>query len=69
MIESREAASAAPFGIDRHAGGAELIDVAINGADGNFEFLRQRLGAEGPTHLQKDQERKKPARTHSAIIA
>jgi hypothetical protein len=37
-----DAAVATRFGVNRHAGSAESVDVAINGADGDFEFLRHR---------------------------
>jgi hypothetical protein len=60
----RETARAATLGIDRNARGAELVDVAIDGADRNLELARQRIGRQAAAHLKHDQDRKKTAGAH-----
>jgi hypothetical protein len=63
-IEQFEAAVGAAIGVDRHLRRAQLVDVAIDRADRDFELLRQSLGGHPAAGLQKHQNRKEAARAH-----
>jgi hypothetical protein len=68
-VEQLEATARAAIRIDRHVRGAELIDVAIDGANRNLEFARQRFGRHPAAGLQQQQDRQQPARTHFRSLA
>ena len=51
--------------IHGHAGHAELIDVAIDRAHGDFQLTRQRFGAHTTARLQDDENRQESAGAHA----
>ena len=63
-LQQLETAVAAPVCVDRNAGCAQLIDIAMNGAYRNAELLRQRRRAHPAAGLQQHKDRKQPAREH-----
>ena len=67
-VEQLEAAARPAIGIDRHAGGAELLDVAIDGADRDLERRRQLVGGQPAAGLQHQQDRQQAACAHGAIL-
>ena len=68
-FEQRKAAVAADIGINRHPGRAELVDVAIDGADRDFELFGQRLGGHPAAALEQHHDGEKAARTHISSLA
>jgi hypothetical protein len=59
-----EAAAAPAIGIDRNAGSAELVDVAMDRAHSDFEFRGEFARAHAATRLQQDEDRQEAARKH-----
>ena len=59
-----EAALAAAVAPDRHAGGAEVVDVAIDGAHRDLERGGERRGADPALVLQGEQDREQAAGAH-----
>jgi len=56
-VEKRVAAARAALAVDGHAGRAEGVDVAVDGALGDFELLGQLGRRHAPARLQKQQQR------------
>ena len=65
-LDELEAAAGPAVGVDGDAGGAERLDIPVDRAHRNLEFLGERLCRETHLGLQKHQDRKQPARTHGA---
>ena len=64
-----ESAAAAALGIHGNAGGAQLIDVAMDRAHRNFEFGGELARADAAACLQQHQDRKQAAGKHVGTLA
>ena len=66
-LGKRDPAGRAAFRIDRHAGGAQRIDVAVDRALRDLELARPAARAALPPRLQQQQERDEPVGLHGSI--
>jgi hypothetical protein len=64
-LEQPVAARRAAVAVNRHAGSAQCVDVAIDGPQRHLALVSQNLRCDTPAGLQGHQDRQKPARTHS----
>ena len=55
-VDQLDAAVGPAFGVDRHAGGAEGVDVTVNRPLGDLELARQDGGSRPTARLQKEKE-------------
>ena len=60
-----EAARRAALDPDRHAGGAQLVDVAVDGAHRDLQLVGERLRAHPAARLQQHQDREEAAGAHA----
>jgi hypothetical protein len=56
-VEQAEAAAGAAIGIDRYAGGAEMIDIPLDRPQGDLELGGQDIGRQPPPELEQDEHR------------
>lgn len=62
--QQRDTAVAAALGVDGNAGGGKRLDVAVDGAHGDFEPLGQLGGRDEATGLEEQQDREQPVGLH-----
>ena len=65
-VDEPVAAFRAALGIDRHAGSAQRVDVAIDRAHRNLQRLGERRGGHLAARLEGGENGQEPARTHGA---
>jgi hypothetical protein len=63
-VEELEPAIGTAIGIDRHICRTQLVDVAIDGPDGDLELLGQGPRGHPPAGLQEHEDRQQSARAH-----
>ena len=63
-VDQAEAAGAALLGVDRHTGGRERLDVAVDGAQRHLELARELPAGHLTAGLQQQEERHQAARSH-----
>ena len=58
----------AALGVDGDAGGAERLDVAMDGPDRDLQLLCELRGGHAATRLEEQQQREQAGRTHGAMV-
>lgn len=62
--QQRDAAVPPALGVDRDAGGGQRLDVAVDGAYGDFEALGQLGGGHQAAGLEQQEDREQPVGFH-----
>ena len=66
-VDQPDAAERATLGEDRHTGGAQLLDVAVDRPDRDLELARELGRGQAATALEQQQQVDEAAGTHLAI--